>query len=212
MLVALFNVPVLNALTVTLAGTSTKAPLASVTLSVKVLVVAAVGVAEKTTLKLPPNVSGIWPATLGAVNVTGLTPLTVQVSIALAADTSTREYESLANVHPAGILIATLLAEKQPLLVTVNVSSVFMLPALVEVGETVMLVPLPTSVPPHEPLYHWNEAPVPRLPPDNVSVDELPPTMSAGDAEAPVGGIDCVLDVTVVLAQVVVLAVPSART
>ena len=129
--------PVLNALTVTLAGTSTKAPLASVTLSVKVLVVAAVGVAEKTTLKLPPNVSGIWPATLGAVNVTGLAPLTVQVSIALAADTSTREYESLANVHPAGILIATLLAEKQPLLVTVNVSSVFMLPALVEVGETV---------------------------------------------------------------------------
>ena len=129
--------PVLNALTVTLAGTSTKAPLASVTLSVKVLVVAAVGVAEKTTLKLPPNVSGIWPATLGAVNVTGLAPLAVQVSIELPADTSTREYESPAAVHPAGILTATLLTAEQPLFVTVNVNSVFVLPALVVVGETI---------------------------------------------------------------------------
>ena len=83
---------------------------------------------------------------------------------------------------------------------------------MVEVGETVMLVPLPADVPPHEPLYHWNEAPVPRLPPDNVSVDELPLGMSAGDADAPVGGIDCVLAVTVVLTQPVMLAVPSART
>lgn len=83
--------PVLNAFTVILTGTSRNAPLASVTLSVKVLVVAAGGVAENTRLKSPLNVKGICPAALGAVNVTGLVPLADQVSIELAADKLTRE-------------------------------------------------------------------------------------------------------------------------
>lgn len=108
---ALFKVPALKAFTVTLTGTFTTALLESVTASVNVLVVAAEGVAEKTRLKLPLNVSGICPAGLGAVNDTGFAPLTVQVSIELAADKLTREYESLAvapQVHPAGTGIATL--------------------------------------------------------------------------------------------------------
>lgn len=133
----MFNAPVLNAVSVTLTGTSAKKPLASVTRSVKVLIVTPAGVPEKTTLKLPLNVSGIWPATLGAVNVTGPAPLAVQVSIELPADTLTKEYVSPAAIHPAGMPIATLLTAKHPLLVTENVSSVFVLPALVVVGETV---------------------------------------------------------------------------
>ena len=127
----------MNAFTVMLTGTSTKTPTASVTLSVKTLVVAADGVAEKTRLKLPLNVSGICPATLGAVNVTGFVPLTVQVSIVLTADKLTREYASLAQVQPAGTGTATLLILAQPLLTTVNISSVFVLPALVEIGSTI---------------------------------------------------------------------------
>ena len=43
----------------------------------------------------------------------------------------------MTQVHPAGTGTATLLILAQPLLVTVNVSSVFVLPALVEVGVTI---------------------------------------------------------------------------
>ena len=81
----------MNAFTVTLTGTSRNAPVASVTLTVKTLVVAAGGVAENTRLKSPLKVNGICPATLGAVNVTGLVPLATHVSIELAADKLTRE-------------------------------------------------------------------------------------------------------------------------
>ena len=54
-----------------------------------------------------------------------------------------------------------------------------------------MLAPLPTEVPPHDPLYQCHEAPVPRLPPDNDSVDGLPLHMLAGDADALVAAVDC---------------------
>ena len=39
---------------------------------------------------------------------------------------------------------------------------------------TTRLGPVPTSVPPHEPVYQFHTAPVPRLPPVIVSVFELP--------------------------------------
>ena len=83
---------------------------------------------------------------------------------------------------------------------------------VVAAGETEMLAPEPTNVPPHEPLYHWYEAAVPRLPPDSDSVDEPPLRTMVGDADALVGAVDCVESVTGVLTQPVVLAVPSART
>ena len=37
-----------------------------------------------------------------------------------------------------------------------------------------MLDPVPTSVPPHDPLYHFHEAPVPSEPPDTLNVTEVP--------------------------------------
>jgi hypothetical protein len=83
---------------------------------------------------------------------------------------------------------------------------------VVEAGETVMLVPLPTDVAPHDPLYHRHVAPLPRLPPDTDTVDEPPLGTFAGEAVALAAAVDCVFDVTVALAQAVVLHVPSART
>jgi hypothetical protein len=47
------------------------------------------------------------------------------------------------------------------------------------------------EVPLHEPVYHFHEAAVPRLPPDNDNVDELPLHMLAGDADALVAAVDC---------------------
>jgi hypothetical protein len=37
-----------------------------------------------------------------------------------------------------------------------------------------MLDPVPTSVPPHDPLYHFQEAPVPNDPTDTLNVTEVP--------------------------------------
>jgi hypothetical protein len=67
-------------------------------------------------------------------------------------------------------------------------------------------------VPPQLPEYHFHEAPVPNEPPVTVNVLEFPGHIEAGFAEAPVGAIDEVLTVTVTLAQVVLLQVPSALT
>ena len=41
-------------------------------------------------------------------------------------------------------------------------------------GLTVMLEPLPIEVPPQLPLYHFHVAPVPRLPPLTVRVEDEP--------------------------------------
>ena len=41
-------------------------------------------------------------------------------------------------------------------------------------GETVILLPVPADVPPHEPVNHSATAPVPALPPTTVSVVLLP--------------------------------------
>jgi hypothetical protein len=45
-------------------------------------------------------------------------------------------------------------------------------------------------VPPHEPLYHCHEAPVPRLPPDNDSVEDPEGQIAAGVAEALAAAVD----------------------
>ncbi len=45
---------------------------------------------------------------------------------------------------------------------------------VVEAGETVTLLPVPTDVPPQLPLYHFQLAPAPRLPPLTLSVVFLP--------------------------------------
>ena len=76
-----------------------------------------------------------------------------------------------------------------------------------DVGETVMLFPVPADVPPHEPVNHSAVAPVPALPPATVSV-VLPPLQIVVVPVAPVGAVDKVFTVTVTVPHVVVLHVP----
>ena len=73
-------------------------------------------------------------------------------------------------------------------------------------------MPLPTGVPPHEPLYHFHDAPVPSKPPATVKVVVAPAQIVAGAAEADAGSVDKLFTVTVVVTQAVVLQVPSALT
>ena len=74
-------------------------------------------------------------------------------------------------------------------------------------GDTVMLLPVPTLVPPQEPLNHSAEAPVPDTPPTKLKV-VLPPAQSDVVPLIPVGAEESVLTVTIAEAQVVVLQVP----
>ena len=85
---------------------------------------------------------------------------------------------------------------------------------MVTVGLTVMVVdvPLPTCVPPHEPVYHTQFALVPKLPLVTVNVDVAPEQIFVGFDVAVVGATDGVLRVTVTFAQVVVLQSPTAPT
>jgi hypothetical protein len=78
-------------------------------------------------------------------------------------------------------------------------------------GVTVILDPVPAAVPPQVPLYHFQLAPVPRLPPLTLSVVLLPRQMVVVPV-MPVAGTEVSLTVTVMLRQMVVLQVPSART
>ena len=75
------------------------------------------------------------------------------------------------------------------------------------VGETVMLLPIPAGVPPHEAVYHLAIALVPALPPTSVKV-VLPPLQMVETPEILRGAVEGVFTVTLTEAQVVVLQVP----
>ena len=81
---------------------------------------------------------------------------------------------------------------------------------MVVLGVTLRLVPVPAEVPPHELLYHFQLPPVPRLPPDMLSV-LLWPLHNVLVPLIVVTGVDVSLTVKVKLLQAVVLQVPSAR-
>lgn len=83
---------------------------------------------------------------------------------------------------------------------------------MVEVGLTVIDVPLPAAVPPQLAVYHCQLAPVPSDPPTTESVVLLPEQMVVDVAEIEAAGVERSLTVMVTEAQVVVLQVPSART
>lgn len=83
---------------------------------------------------------------------------------------------------------------------------------MLAIGETVTLVPVPTYVPPQLPLYHFQTAPAPKLPPDKDNVVEAPLQMVEDVAEIDTAGNDVSLTFMVVVTQAVVLHVPSART
>ena len=65
------------------------------------------------------------------------------------------------------------------------------------VGETVMLLPVPAGVPPHEAEYHLAVAPVPALPPETVSVVLLPLQM-VEIPEIPVGAVERLLTIMII--------------
>ena len=80
---------------------------------------------------------------------------------------------------------------------------------MVVLGVSLRLVPVPAVVPPHEPLYHFQLPPVPRLPPDMLSVLLWPLQIVVVPLMLFVGT-DVSLTVMVTLWQAVVLQVPSA--
>ena len=64
-------------------------------------------------------------------------------------------------------------------------------------------------------VYHFHDAPVPKLPPDTDTVVELPKVTEAGFAVAEVGAVELIqfgVTLTVTETQLVVLEVPSALT
>ena len=67
-----------------------------------------------------------------------------------------------------------------------------------------------TRVPPQEPVYSCQTAPVPSEPPLTVRVDEFPEHIDVGLAEIDVGAVEAELTVTVTETQLVVLHVPLA--
>ena len=85
---------------------------------------------------------------------------------------------------------------------------------VVTIGFTVIVVdvPLPTCVPPQEPVYQTQFALVPKLPLVTVNVEVAPEQIFVGFDVAVVGATDGVLRVTVTLAHVVVLQSPTAPT
>lgn len=79
-------------------------------------------------------------------------------------------------------------------------------------GDTTRLAPVPSNEPPQLPLYHCQEAAVPRLPPVAVSV-ALPPAHRVAELLLiEVAGVEAILGLMVTLAQVVVLQEPTAFT
>ena len=85
---------------------------------------------------------------------------------------------------------------------------------VVTIGFTVMVVdvPLPTCVPPQEPVYQTQLALVPKLPLVTVKVEVAPEQIAVGFDVAVVGATDGVFRVTVVFTQLVVLQSPAAHT
>jgi hypothetical protein len=78
-------------------------------------------------------------------------------------------------------------------------------------GDTITLEPVPTKVPPQVPLYHFQDAPVPREPPFTLKVVDVPRHIKP-EPVMEVAGTELSLTVTVTDLQIVLLQAPSART
>ena len=83
---------------------------------------------------------------------------------------------------------------------------------VVIVGDTDNVTPLPAKIPPHEPEYQYQFAPVPRYPPDKVIVDDEPEQILFGVAVAEFAEIEFDPTMIVALAHVVVLQLLIAFT
>lgn len=71
---------------------------------------------------------------------------------------------------------------------------------VVLVGETLIVAPVPSNVPPQEPEYHFHDAPVPKDPPTFDKVI-APPQDGLGLAVAEVGAMDTGVYVNVMTAR-----------
>ena len=78
---------------------------------------------------------------------------------------------------------------------------------------TVIVVPVPLSVPAvHEPEYHFQLEPVPKLPPDKVNSEVPPKHIAEGKDSAEIADTDMVFNSTFAVTQPVLPQVPSALT
>ena len=82
---------------------------------------------------------------------------------------------------------------------------------MVLVGETDKLDPVPSSVPPHDPLYQFQVAPAPNVPPVIPKVELLPEQIVAGVAVALVAATELLLTVIVTLQQQLITLEPKVR-
>ena len=82
---------------------------------------------------------------------------------------------------------------------------------MVEAGETVSVLPVPTEVPPQDEVYHLQLAPTPRLPPVGESVVEVPTQMVVVPL-IEVAGLEVSKETMIFLAQTVESQLLLART
>ncbi len=81
----------------------------------------------------------------------------------------------------------------------------------VDVGLTVILVPLPMDVPPQLLLYHFHSALLPKFPPLTRSVTDEPTQIESAVDRILIGAVEKLFTKIVLLKQAVVLQVPSIR-
>ena len=168
-------------------------------------------VAEGVTLMLLPLPTAVPPQELlyhfQLALLPRLPPFTLRVTLEPLHTEST---EALIEVGAAEkvLTLMDLLAQA----VVLQVPSARTKYVVVAEGVTLMLLPLPTAVPPQELLYHFQSALLPRLPPFTLRVTLEPLQTESAEAVMEVGAVEKVLTLMDLLVQVVVSQVPSART
>jgi hypothetical protein len=111
----------------------------------------------------------------------------------------------------AGLDVSRRLTVKLRQMVLLQVPSALTKYVVAEAGDTTTLLPVAMDVPPQLPLYHFQLAPVPRVPPLTLSVVDVPKQIML-EPVMDVAGIELSLTVTVTDRQMVVLQIPSALT
>ena len=82
---------------------------------------------------------------------------------------------------------------------------------MVALTVTFNVAPVPTKVPPHVPVYHFQVPPVPKLPPVTLKVTVPEPQSIAGDAVAAAGSTESELTVIDVVAVTAGQPLPAAK-
>jgi hypothetical protein len=83
---------------------------------------------------------------------------------------------------------------------------------VVTVGDTFNVLPEPIEVPPHVPAYHFQLAPVPKVPPLTVRTTSVPVQVVSSEALMLLAANESAFSVIILLTQAVLPHIPSART